>query len=150
MISSKLLLAAVSLLIAIAPLHAESGVASFYGGGHTASGEVSGPREFTAAHRTLPFGTLVRVTNTGARSGIEVPQAYLTDPAAAGEPPARLVAFTTVALAPGHSARVSMDIPASAFQAYLGTSWTTVPGTYTVSVGDSSSSLGLSVPVVAS
>lgn len=64
MISSKLLLAAVSLLIAIAPLHAESGVASFYGGGHTASGEVSGPREFTAAHRTLPFGTLVRVTNT--------------------------------------------------------------------------------------
>jgi rare lipoprotein A len=64
MISRKLLLAAGSLLMAMSSVHAESGVASFYGGGRTASGEVSGPREFTAAHRTLPFGTLVLVTNT--------------------------------------------------------------------------------------
>jgi rare lipoprotein A len=64
MISRKLLLAAGLLSMAIAPVHAESGMASFYGGGRTASGEVSGPREFTAAHRTLPFGTLVLVTNT--------------------------------------------------------------------------------------
>jgi rare lipoprotein A len=64
MISRKLLFAAGLLLMAVAPLHAESGVASFYGGGRTASGEVSGPKEFTAAHRSLPFGTLVLVTNT--------------------------------------------------------------------------------------
>ncbi len=64
MISRKLMLAAASLLMAVAPLHAESGIASFYGGGQTASGEVSGRKDFTAAHRTLPFGTLVRVTNT--------------------------------------------------------------------------------------
>jgi rare lipoprotein A len=64
MASRKLLFAIVSLLIAISPLHAESGMASFYGGGRTASGEVSGRKAFTAAHRTLPFGTLVLVTNT--------------------------------------------------------------------------------------
>ena len=32
-------------------------------GGKTASGEVFSPGKLTAAHRTLPFGTLVRVTN---------------------------------------------------------------------------------------
>jgi peptidoglycan lytic transglycosylase len=43
------------------------GVASYYGsyhqGLHTASGERFDMREMTAAHRTLPFGTHVRVTN---------------------------------------------------------------------------------------
>lgn len=42
---------------------AETGLAAYYRGGKTASGEVSGPDEFTAAHRTLPFGTMVLVTN---------------------------------------------------------------------------------------
>jgi len=32
-------------------------------GGRTASGERFSPNRLTAAHRTLPFGTLVRVTN---------------------------------------------------------------------------------------
>ncbi len=32
-------------------------------GGRTASGEAYSPLKLTAAHRTLPFGTLVRVTN---------------------------------------------------------------------------------------
>jgi rare lipoprotein A len=32
-------------------------------GGKTASGEVFAPGKLTAAHRTLPFGTRVRVTN---------------------------------------------------------------------------------------
>jgi rare lipoprotein A len=42
---------------------AESGRAAYYGGGRTASGERSGPNQLTAAHRTLPFGTNVLVTN---------------------------------------------------------------------------------------
>lgn len=58
---------AVALLMAFAVLtdaaRAESGRAAYYGGGRTASGERSGPNEMTAAHRTLPFGTLVVVTN---------------------------------------------------------------------------------------
>jgi rare lipoprotein A (peptidoglycan hydrolase) len=44
------------------------GVATYYGrkfaGRRTASGERYDPRACTAAHRTLPFGTLVKVTNT--------------------------------------------------------------------------------------
>lgn len=43
-------------------------VASYYGhefaGRRTASGERFNPGAMTAAHRTLPFGTRVRVTNT--------------------------------------------------------------------------------------
>jgi len=44
---------------------AQTGVASVYAysGGRTASGERAVPSALTAAHRTLPFGTLVRVTN---------------------------------------------------------------------------------------
>jgi rare lipoprotein A len=47
--------------------HREVGVASFYGreckGRPTASGERFDPSRLTAAHRTLPLGTCVRVTN---------------------------------------------------------------------------------------
>ena len=44
---------------------AESGIASVYAysGGKTASGERANPGGLTAAHRTLAFGTHVRVTN---------------------------------------------------------------------------------------
>jgi len=40
---------------------AQSGIASVYSGGRTASGERASASGMTAAHRTLPFGTLVRV-----------------------------------------------------------------------------------------
>lgn len=45
------------------------GTASYYGrrfaGRPTASGERFDPAQLTAAHRTLPFGSMVRVTNPG-------------------------------------------------------------------------------------
>jgi rare lipoprotein A len=44
----------------------QSGMASYYGsesGSQTASGQRFNPSAMTAAHRTLPFGTKVRVTN---------------------------------------------------------------------------------------
>jgi rare lipoprotein A len=46
-------------------LSAETGIASVYAysGATTANGETISPGSLTAAHRTLPFGTLVRVTN---------------------------------------------------------------------------------------
>jgi rare lipoprotein A len=48
------------------------GVASWYGakfaGRRTASGETFDPTEYTAAHRTLPFGSTVRVTSDSGRS----------------------------------------------------------------------------------
>jgi rare lipoprotein A len=47
--------------------HIADGHASYYGselaGNRTASGERFNPRALTAAHRTLPLGTKVRVTN---------------------------------------------------------------------------------------
>lgn len=42
---------------------AQSGIASVYSGGRTANGEHANPHGMTAAHRSLPFGTLVQVTN---------------------------------------------------------------------------------------
>jgi peptidoglycan lytic transglycosylase len=55
-----------TLLLALTPAaNAQSGIASVYAyhGGRTASGERVSPGALTAAHRSLPFGTRVRVTN---------------------------------------------------------------------------------------
>jgi rare lipoprotein A len=57
---------------------AQTGVASWYGFDFvfrsTASGERFNPLAMTAAHRTLPFGTLVRVTrlDTGASVTVRI------------------------------------------------------------------------------
>lgn len=51
------------------------GMATFYGdeqGTKTASGERFDKRKLTAAHRTLPFNTRVRVTNTKNGKSVEV------------------------------------------------------------------------------
>lgn len=54
----------------------ETGIASWYGhpyhGRQAASGEVYDMRELTAAHRTLPFGAVVRVTNLDNRKTVTV------------------------------------------------------------------------------
>jgi rare lipoprotein A len=54
------------LLTAGAPAGAKAPLAAIYSqkNGKTASGEPFSPTKLTAAHRTLPFGTMVRVTNT--------------------------------------------------------------------------------------
>jgi rare lipoprotein A len=55
---------------------AEEGAASWYGPGlygrKTASGEVLRPGTLTAAHRTLPFGTCLRVTNLENGRAVQV------------------------------------------------------------------------------
>ncbi|MEA2933902.1 MAG: rare lipoprotein [Variibacter sp.] len=60
--SAFVLLAAVG---CSAAAHAESGIASVYAykGEKTANGERAHPAGLTAAHKSLPFGTKVRVTN---------------------------------------------------------------------------------------
>jgi rare lipoprotein A len=54
----------------------QRGLGTFYGkeqhGGPTASGERFNMHKMTAAHRTLPFGTRVRVTNTRNGRSVEV------------------------------------------------------------------------------
>jgi rare lipoprotein A len=52
---------------------ASYGLASFYGHpSRTASGEKFNPGELTAAHRTLPFGTRVRVTDVATGRSVTV------------------------------------------------------------------------------
>ncbi len=53
--------------------HASYGLASFYAEGpRTASGERFDRHKLTAAHRTLPFGTRVRVTNVATGRSVTV------------------------------------------------------------------------------
>lgn len=53
-----------------------SGVASWYGeefaGRTTANGEIFDPSQLTAAHRTLPFGTVLDVTNPATQQTVRV------------------------------------------------------------------------------
>ncbi|MFY9789040.1 MAG: septal ring lytic transglycosylase RlpA family protein, partial [Pseudolabrys sp.] len=52
---------------------ASSGIASFYTEGtRTANGERFDTHELTAAHRTLPFGTRLRVTNVNTGQSVTV------------------------------------------------------------------------------
>ncbi len=52
--------------------HGQVGIASVYSGGRTANGEHASPRHLTAAHRSLPFGTMVRVTNRSTGRSVVV------------------------------------------------------------------------------
>ena len=58
------------------PIIVETGLASWYGRQHhgklTASGEVFNQEKFTAAHRTFPWGSRVRVTNLANGKAVEV------------------------------------------------------------------------------
>jgi len=65
---------AVPLCAAISPAaQAQSGLASWYAlHGRTACGERMNPSAMTAAHRTLPCGTLVEVTNRRTGKSVTV------------------------------------------------------------------------------
>jgi rare lipoprotein A len=69
------ILAAVSPAAAQSKVQQFSGVAAYYDrhySGRTASGTRYDPNRFTAAHRTLPFGTRVRVTDRKTGRSVEV------------------------------------------------------------------------------
>ena len=70
-----LLSASTSLFAAEHKAHEFSGIAAYYDhhySGRTASGVRYNPTLMTAAHRTLPFGTRVRVTDRKTGRSIEV------------------------------------------------------------------------------
>jgi rare lipoprotein A len=67
--ASTLVAAVVSMPIAAS---AQSGIASVYSGGRTANGERASAGGLTAAHKTLPFGTMVRVTNRSSGRSVVV------------------------------------------------------------------------------
>lgn len=98
-------------------------------------------------------GDTVKVTftlaNTGNRAGAEIAEVYVALPAAAQEPPKRLVAFSKVKLDPKGKQTVSVDVD----RKYLSiwdeekNAWSLVAGEYTFMVGGSSDKLPLTAKV---
>ncbi len=85
------------------------------------------------------------VTNSGKRAGTEIAEVYATLPAAAAEPPKRLIGWSKVKLNPAESKEVTVEIEPQ-FLSIFNTdqhSWQQVPGEYVFMVGGSSQSLPL-------
>jgi beta-glucosidase len=85
-----------------------------------------------------------RITNTGARPGAEVVQLYVGAPRAAHEPLRQLKAYRRVHLAPGQTRTVHLRLARNDLAAWNpGSGWRVAPGTYRLSLGESSRSLPL-------
>ena len=95
------------------------------------------------------FQVTFNLANTGAVDGAEVAQVYLGLPASTSEPPKRLVGWQKVQLPAGSSQAVTIVVDqndSSHPMSYWNTgtsSWTVAPGTYTVYLGNSSSTASL-------
>ena len=85
------------------------------------------------------------VTNTGSRTGADVAQLYVSDPAASGQPPKQLEGFQRVSLAPGASQTVTFQLTQSNLHYWNASSnnWATSTGSYGIDVGDSDANLPL-------
>jgi beta-glucosidase len=77
------------------------------------------------------------VRNTGRRAGWAVPQLYVAQPAAAGEPPRQLRAFAKLRLGPGEARRVHVTLGRRAFARWDG-GWKVTRGCHTVLAGSNS------------
>ena len=85
------------------------------------------------------------VTNTGNRAGAEVAEVYASLPAAAAEPPKRLVGFSKIKLNGGESKEVTVEVDPKYLSIFNveHNSWQLLPGEYGFMVGGSSQSLPL-------
>lgn len=95
-----------------------------------------------ARAETTARGATVRVTlqNTGRVAGAEVAQAYVEEPAAAGEPPRQLGGFKKVFLQPGESRTLTIHLDKRAFSRWntKAHAWQVVEGVHGIAVGSSS------------
>jgi len=92
----------------------------------------------------------VRVTNSGARQGREVVQAYLAPTAQDPDRPARwLAAFAGIEAAPGSTAEVTLELPRRAFEIWdeSANAWAFVKGSYEIQVGRSITDQRLAAPI---
>ena len=89
------------------------------------------------------------IANTGDRVGAEVAEVYAALPAAAEEPPKRLVGFAKVTLNPGEHKVVEVEIDPKYLSIFdeAKDAWTVVPGDYTLMVGGSSDKLPLKATI---
>jgi len=85
------------------------------------------------------------VTNTGNRAGAEVAEVYASLPAAAAEPPKRLVCFSKVKLNGGESKEVTVEVDPKYLSIFNveQNGWQLIPGEYGFMVGGSSQNLPL-------
>jgi beta-glucosidase len=85
------------------------------------------------------------VSNTGNRAGAEVAEVYASLPAAAAEPPKRLVGWSKVKLNAGESKEVAIDVDPKYLSIFNveKNGWQLIPGDYGFMVGGSSQSLPL-------
>jgi len=85
------------------------------------------------------------VTNTGNRPGAEVAEVYASLPAAAAEPPKRLVGWSKVKLNGGESKEVVVDVDPKYLSIFnvQQNGWQLLPGDYGFMVGGSSQNLPL-------
>ena len=85
------------------------------------------------------------VTNTGNRAGAEVAEVYASLPAAASEPPKRLVGWSKVPLKPGESKEITVDVDGKYLSIFdvKQHGWQLIPGEYSFMVGGSSQNLPL-------
>lgn len=94
-------------------------------------------------------GKVPRVTftvkNTGKRAGAEVAQVYASLPAAAAEPPKRLVGWSKVKLEPGESKEISIQVEPKFLSIFNveQNGWQLLGGEYGFMVGGSSQNLPL-------
>lgn len=85
------------------------------------------------------------VTNTGNRAGAEIAEVYASLPAAAAEPPKRLVGWSKVTLNGGESKEISVDLDPKYLSIFNveQNGWQLIPGEYGFLVGGSSQNLPL-------
>lgn len=83
------------------------------------------------------------VTNTGARSGIAVPQLYISKPgtAALPQPVRQLVGYTSVTVPAGRTVKVSLPLNDRSFASWGTSGWRIVAGCYRLAAGSSSREL---------
>jgi beta-glucosidase len=94
-------------------------------------------------------GVTFTLRNVGKRAGTEIAQIYAGLPAAASEPPRRLVGWEKVTLAPGETRTLTVKIDRQFLTIFNESKdgWELIPGDYKFSVGGSSANTTLSATV---
>jgi beta-glucosidase len=89
------------------------------------------------------------VANTGQRAGAEIAEVYASLPAAAQEPPKRLIGWSKVKFDAGAKQTVTIEIDPKYLSIFdeAKDAWTLIPGDYTILVGGSSQDLPLKATI---
>ncbi|WP_298446660.1 glycoside hydrolase family 3 C-terminal domain-containing protein [Gordonia sp. (in: high G+C Gram-positive bacteria)] len=118
----------------------KSGVEPAYPFGHGLGYTSWQLRDLSIAGRTA----VVRIRNTGRRSGRQVVQAYLSRPDSAVDRPVRwLAGFAVVEADAGESATAVIELPQRAFEHWTDDGWRVEPGAFRLHIGTSVADLPL-------